>query len=59
MAYYRFWREDGRLRKQYVRRSDLALVQAACDARRLERREVVEAWQEWRRLVAVVREVSK
>ena len=59
LAYYRFWREGGRLRKCYVRRADLAAVRAACEARRRERRELAEAWQEWRQLVAVVREGSK
>jgi hypothetical protein len=58
LAFYRFWREDGRLRKCYVRRDDLAAVRAACDARRQERRELVEAWQHWRKLVGTVREVS-
>lgn len=59
LAYYRFWREDGRLHKQYIRRADLMLVRAACEARRRERRELTEAWQLWRNLLAVVREVSK
>ncbi len=58
LAYYRFWREGGRLRKCYVRRADLAAVQLACAARQREQRERSEAWQQWRRLVAVVREVS-
>lgn len=31
-AYYRFWRERGRLRKAYVRRSDVEQVRAACAA---------------------------
>jgi hypothetical protein len=59
LAHYRFWRENGRLRKQYVRRGDLAAVQAACEARRRERREIAEAWQQWRKLVVVVQEVLK
>jgi hypothetical protein len=59
LAYYRFWRENGRLRKSYVRREDLAWVRAACEARRQERRELVEAWRQWQELVAIVREVSK
>ena len=59
LAYYRFWREGGRLRKRYVRRTELASVRAACEARRQERREHAEAWEQWRKLVAVVREVSK
>lgn len=58
LAYYRFWREDGRLRKQYVRRADLPVVQAACEARRRDRRELSDAWGVWRNLVAKVREVS-
>jgi hypothetical protein len=59
VAYYRFWREDGRLRKCYVCRGDLAAVRAACDARRRDRRELVEGWQQWRTLVAAVREVAR
>jgi hypothetical protein len=59
LAFYRFWREGGRLRKRYVRRADLVAVWAACDARRRERRELAGAWQQWRKLVAVVREVPR
>ena len=58
LASYRVWREGGRLRTCYVRRADLAAVQAACAARQREHREHSEALQQWRRLVAVVREVS-
>ncbi|WP_390888662.1 DUF6788 family protein [Frigoriglobus tundricola] len=58
LAYYRFWREDGRLRKCYVRRADLVAVRAACAARQQEHRELSEAWKQWRRLVSVVREVT-
>ena len=58
LAHYRFWREGGRLRKCYVRRADLAAVREACAARQQEHREHSEAWQQWRRLVTVVREVS-
>jgi hypothetical protein len=59
IAYYRFWRESGRLRKCYVRRADLESVRAACAARQRAQRQHAEAWQEWRQLVAIVREVSK
>lgn len=58
LAYYRFWREDGKLCKQYVRRVDLASVQAACEARQRERRELVNAWRQWRELVTTVREIT-
>jgi hypothetical protein len=30
VAYYRFWWEDGRQRKQYVRRADLRETRDAC-----------------------------
>jgi hypothetical protein len=59
VAYYRFWREAGRLRKCYVRRGDLAAVRAACDARRRDQRELAEGWYQWRTLVAAVREVTR
>src|SRR5688572_17809657 len=59
LAHYRFWREGGRLRKCYVRRADLAAVRAACAARQRERRELDEAWRQWRELAAVVREVPR
>ena len=32
--HYRFWREGGRLRKQYVRSEDLERVRRACGRRR-------------------------
>jgi hypothetical protein len=59
LAYYRFWREGGRLRKCYVRRDDLAAVRAACDARQRDRRELAGGWKQWRSLVAAVREVLR
>lgn len=59
LAFYRFWREGGRLRKRYVRRADLAAVRAACEARQRERRELAEGWQQWRELASVVREASR
>lgn len=59
LAFYRFWREAGWLRKCYVRRADLAAVRAACEARQRERRELSESLRHWRKLVAVVREVSR
>ncbi len=35
--HYLFWREDGRLRKRYVRRADVARVRAELARRRRER----------------------
>jgi hypothetical protein len=37
--YARFWREGGRLRKQYVRQADVEAVTAACAAWRAQERE--------------------
>jgi hypothetical protein len=43
-AHYRFWREDGRLRKAYVRQSELEHVQACIDRRLRD--------EEWMRRIA-------
>ncbi len=37
--YFLFWREDGKLRKRYVKRADVAATIAACAAYREEKRE--------------------
>ena len=43
-CWYRFWRdEDGRQHKQYVKKSDLGAVRAACEAGRAEQQERREA----------------
>ncbi len=60
--YYRFWREDGRLRKAYVRPSELAAVRAACDEERqflrLGRLARALGQQDWQRLVSLLREIE-
>lgn len=53
--FYRFWRENGRLRKVYVRPMDVEAVRVHCEARRAQQRELVGAWKTWRGLVTVVR----
>jgi hypothetical protein len=57
--HYRFWREGGRLRKEYVRRSDVERVRAQCQARRQGRQELANWREVWRQLVAQVREVEQ
>jgi hypothetical protein len=57
--HFRFWREGGRLRKAYVKRSELEEVRSRCAARRQERRDLRAGWDEWRRLRAAVREVEQ
>jgi hypothetical protein len=57
--FYRFWREGGRLRKEYVPRPDVERVRAQCQARRQARQELA-AWREvWRQMAAEVREVER
>ncbi len=41
--YARFWRKDGRLHKQYVRKADVEAVQAACAARQERERQRAKA----------------
>ena len=57
--YYRFWRDGGRLRKTYVKASELEQVRAQCDARQQIRRDQQAAWATWRELCAAVREVEQ
>jgi hypothetical protein len=57
--HYRFWRENGRLKKTYVRPAELEQVQARCEARRQARRDLKAAWNSWRGLLAAVREVEQ
>jgi len=56
--YYRFWRENGKLHKMYVKREDLAEVQEACEARRRERRELRAAMQEFQDLLSTIRRIE-
>lgn len=56
--FYRFWREGGRLRKGYVKVSELEEVRTRCGARQLCRRTLQAGWTDWRRLAAVLKEVE-
>lgn len=61
--YYRFFREGGRLHKRYVKRSDVASIEARCKAMQEQRaygRHVVqESRQQWRRLMAAIRQMER
>jgi hypothetical protein len=57
--YYRFWRVAGRLRKAYVRRTDLDRVRSQCLARQQFQRDITTSWEEWRQLVSLIREVEQ
>jgi hypothetical protein len=56
---YRFWRERGRLKKAYVRPADVEEVRSRCQARRQTRASVTAGWEQWRTLVAQIREVER
>jgi hypothetical protein len=55
----RFWREGGKLRKAYVRLEDLEQVKARCEARRQARRDVKAGWEQWRDLLANIRQLEQ
>jgi hypothetical protein len=55
---YHFARENGRLRKRYVRQAEVEGVRAACQARQRQRRELAD-WRECsEQLTAQLREVQ-
>ena len=62
-AFYLFFRVDGKLRKRYVPKSDVAAVRAACTVRRERARRARQEREAWRRqysaLVAQLREVER
>jgi hypothetical protein len=55
---YRFFRQGNRLRKVYVPKALVDQVAAACNARRAFRRQIKVSWQEWRDLLADIREAE-
>jgi hypothetical protein len=57
--YYRFWLEAGKLRKEYVKRSDVEHVRARCEARQRFNAELRAGWETWRALRAAVRETER
>lgn len=56
--HYCFWKENGRLRKAYIRKSDVEAVRAVCEAKRKQRQQQQTAIIEWRELLAEIREVE-
>lgn len=61
--HYRYWREAGRLRCQYVPKMDVASVSAACQRRRQEERRqrhlAAVCHDAWCDLTALVKEVER
>jgi hypothetical protein len=56
---YRFWREDGRLRKRYVKQADVESVRACCQLRRLHRQQLSAYQHKWRQMADAVRRVEQ
>ena len=61
--YARYWWQDGRRFKRYVRQHDAADVAAACatrrEAERSEREQADEARQAWREIRALIRGIER
>ena len=56
--FYRFYRTEGRLRKQYVRREDEPRIRAACAGRIRERRALRASKARCRALLRIIREAE-
>ncbi len=61
--FYRFWREKGKLRKQYVPRADVERVRSACaayrEAQASVRQQRQEGWQAFRELMRLLKQLEK
>ncbi len=61
--WYLMWRQEGRLRKRYVRPAEVEAVRAACDAERERvrrwRRVKRAAQQQYRELLPLLREIER
>ncbi|MES2459850.1 MAG: DUF6788 family protein [Armatimonadota bacterium] len=57
--HYRFWRDGGRLQKQYVPAADVDQVQAACRERRIFDAQMREHWRESRQDLRDLRTVLR
>lgn len=53
--WYLFWREDGRLKKRYVKRQDLDRVRRACAAYRQEKKQQRDAIHLFQQVSQVLR----
>lgn len=56
--YYRFWREAGKLRKQYIKRQDVQSIHTLCSHRIVQKMEIVSTWENWKNLNHVLRDVE-
>jgi len=61
--FYRFWRENGKLKKEYVPRAEVERVRSACasyrEAQTVARQERQQGWQTFRELLHLLRNLEK
>jgi hypothetical protein len=53
--YYRYWREGGRLRKEYIPRREAPEAMHRCQARRLQRVAIAHGWADYRDMLEAIR----
>jgi hypothetical protein len=56
--HYRFWRENGKVRKTYVKPTELEVVRKQCAARQKLRLQFHQGFTDWRMLRDSVRELE-
>lgn len=56
--YYHFWREEGRLRKRYLKPSEIDDVRTRCNIRQQYRRMLAESWQSAQELLHLLRDLE-
>jgi hypothetical protein len=56
--FYRYWRERGKLKKQYVPRGEVDRIRRLCEARRCQDDLHQAAWAEWRQARTIIQELE-
>ena len=56
--FYRVWRENGKVRKEYVKRTEVDKVRRQCNARKEIRRQLQKSWSTLRLMRERIREVE-
>jgi len=57
--FYCFWREEGKLKKVYIRKADVETVRSACRAQSRRRRILKREFDKWRNLQCELRGVEQ
>ena len=56
--HYRFWRENGKLRKQYVKKADVDEIRARCQARQQWNRDLQDSENLYQEMLSLLRQVE-